>query len=280
VSRPQAYTAGNDERGGNSRSGLRVDLAASKNKKRTCLGILARMSEQSVTPEPPEQPPRKVAVTARLTAEGRWSEAAPHRDQFMREAKATGMSKASAQDWAYAMLDDLFPPLGSTGKTQNAWKNSENCDGSQGMHRGQGEVGDRPSYVDVTSENQARTREAGITGLSKIPADWPQLPPNASLSVEIQWALANRIRCVDESSDCVVVDLSQALTPAPSYAALGWLETSARAFAKFVDVAAKATSQAQDDQEIVRRERLAIGEIRSLLAEMQAEATPPSSLAE
>ena len=37
-----------------------------------------------------------------------------------------------------------------------------------------------------------------------------------------------------------VVHLDQALSPAPSWAALGWLETSIRSYAKYVDVAAKA----------------------------------------
>jgi hypothetical protein len=46
------------------------------------------------------------------------------------------------------------------------------------------------------------------------------------------------------------------------------LETSIRAYAKFVDVAAKATATQQDEQELVRRERRSIEEVRALLAEM------------
>jgi hypothetical protein len=47
------------------------------------------------------------------------------------------------------------------------------------------------------------------------------------------------------------------------------LETSIRAYAKFVDVAAKASASVEDEREMVRRERLAIDEIRGLLAEMR-----------
>jgi hypothetical protein len=46
------------------------------------------------------------------------------------------------------------------------------------------------------------------------------------------------------------------------------LETSIRAYTKFVDVAAKATASLEDEREHVRRERLAIDDIRKLLAEM------------
>ena len=64
------------------------------------------------------------------------------------------------------------------------------------------------------------------------------------------------------------VDLSRALSPAPSHAAIGWLETSIRAYSKYCDIAARATAQLEDEREHVRRERIAIDDIRSLLAEM------------
>jgi hypothetical protein len=63
--------------------------------------------------------------------------------------------------------------------------------------------------------------------------------------------------------------LERAHEPAPSRAAIGWLETSIRSYAKYVEVAAKATATAQDEQEQVRRERMQIEEIRALLAEMR-----------
>jgi hypothetical protein len=106
--------------------------------------------------------------------------------------------------------------------------------------------------------------------LSDIPASWGHLPPNSTLQAEIAWCQANRLRVVEEKSKGVtVVHLDRARTPAPSWSALGWLETSIRAYAKFVDVAAKVTATHQDQQDLVRRERMAIDEIRSLLAEMR-----------
>jgi cytoskeletal protein RodZ len=50
---------------------------------------------------------------------------------------------------------------------------------------------------------------------------------------------------------------------------LGWLETSIRSYAKFVDIVSRALSTAVDEQDSVRRERLALAEITALLDEMQ-----------
>jgi hypothetical protein len=73
---------------------------------------------------------------------------------------------------------------------------------------------------------------------------------------------------VRESADRVVVDLSKALSPAPSYATLGWLETSIKTYSKFVDVAARATAGLDGEAAEVRREVQSIAEVRRLLEEM------------
>jgi len=54
----------------------------------------------------------------------------------------------------------------------------------------------------------------------------------------------------------------------PSWAALGWLETSIRVYSKYIDVVAKALKDEENEQEIVKREKMAIDEVRGLLAEM------------
>ena len=64
------------------------------------------------------------------------------------------------------------------------------------------------------------------------------------------------------------VDLSKAKTPAPSYSALSWLETSILFPSKFADISVKATANQDDEREQIRREKLSIEEIRGLLAEM------------
>ncbi|TWU13892.1 hypothetical protein CA54_27330 [Symmachiella macrocystis] len=85
---------------------------------------------------------------------------------------------------------------------------------------------------------------------------------------------ANRLRIVEERlAGATLVHLEMALSPAPSWAALGWLETSIRSYAKFVDVASKATSSDDGEHGVMRRERMAIDEIKALLDEMR-EAEP------
>ena len=178
-----------------------------------------------------------LSVTKRLQRDGRWAEVEPIRNRLIKECRQQGMSKPDAQAWTYSELDRLYPPL-----------ESERTAGSD-YHLGSAEGGN-------------------VTGLSDIPASWGELPANASLQAEIAWCQANRLRCVRETSDRVVVDLSRALSPAPSYAALGWLETSIKTYTKFVDVAAKATSTQDDEQAEIRREQQSIEEVRRLLASM------------
>lgn len=103
-----------------------------------------------------------------------------------------------------------------------------------------------------------------VPGLGDIPSDWPKMSANAPHQVEISWVSANRL-VVRRGSG---VDLSKALSPAPSYSALSWLETSILFPSKFADISVKATQNQEEDKEEVRREKLAIEEIRSLMKEM------------
>ena len=103
----------------------------------------------------------------------------------------------------------------------------------------------------LATDSQSELAHGGrVTGLSDIPASWPEMPANSSLQNEVSWVQANRLRVVDGNT----VILSRSLSPAPSHAALGWLETSILFPAKFADVAVKATQGQADDQEATRRE--------------------------
>ena len=106
--------------------------------------------------------------------------------------------------------------------------------------------------------------DQGVSGLGTLPPGWPELPANAQLQAEIAWVNANRLRVRSGTG----VDLSRALSPAPSYSALSWLETSILFPSKFADISVKATAQSDDEAEHIRREKLAIEEIRSILSEM------------
>jgi hypothetical protein len=198
----------------------------------------------------------KRRVSKRLQADGHWPQAVAERDRLIRESRALGLSKHEAQDSTYRQLDAMFPPQDATEEKQVGQV---------------GGVADQGEHHAVPSSDQApaRNQDAGVVGLDAIPADWPALPANSSLAHEIQWVQANRLSVTRTVDGLTIVDLSRALQPAPSWSALGWLETSIRAYSKFVDVAAKASATVEDEREMVRRERLAIDEIRGLLAEMR-----------
>ncbi len=179
-----------------------------------------------------------LSVTKRLQRDGRWVEVEPIRNRLIKECRQQGMSKPDAQAWTYSELNRLYPPL-----------EAEWTAGSD-YHLGSAEGGN-------------------VTGLSDIPASWGELPANASLQAEVSWVQANRLWVVEEKPNgATVVHLHLARMPAPSWSALGWLETSIRAYAKFVDVAAKATSVQDNEQAEIRREIQSIAEVRRILAEM------------
>lgn len=179
-----------------------------------------------------------LSVTKRLQRDGRWAEVEPIRNRLIKECRQQGMSKPDAQAWTYSELDRLYPP------PETEWT--------------------------AGSDYQLGSAEGGnVTGLSDIPASWGELPANASLQAEVSWVQANRLWVVENKPNgATVVHLHLARMPAPSWSALGWLETSIRAYSKFVDVAAKATSVQDSEQAEIRREIQSIAEVRRILAEM------------
>lgn len=174
----------------------------------------------------------KIALTERLRREGKWSAASKFKDDALRDFRAKGMKRDEASDAAWEAMEQAYPPTDAVAST-----------------------------ADIRAEEPVDTQ---VHGLSEVPAGWPQLPANASLQAEISWVTANRLRVRDGTG----VNLSKALSPAPSYSALSWLETSILFPAKFADISVKATAQSDDEREFIKREKLAIEEIRSILAEM------------
>jgi hypothetical protein len=177
------------------------------------------------------EPVDVLSISKRLQKDSRWlTVIEPLRTRMMRECRQNGMSKPDAQAATYSELDRLYPPE-VTNKAE-------------------------PAVADHADQ--------GVSGLGDLPPDWPPLPANAQLQVEIAWVTANRLRVRSGSG----VDLSRALSPAPSYSALSWLETSILFPSKFADISVKATAQQDDEREHIRREKMSIEEIRSILAEM------------
>lgn len=173
----------------------------------------------------------------------------------VREMRAdTAIPAKGRETFIWGEMDRLYPelPPGDSSRTLSATRSG----------------GEPVKTVETTSTPQvADTR---VKGLGDLPPSWPEIPANASLAAEVGWVQAERLRIVDEKpGGATVVNLERARSPAPSWAALSWLETSIRSYAKFVEVAAKVSGSNADEQANVRRERMAIDEIRSILAQMQ-----------
>jgi len=204
-------------------------------------------------------------VTKRLQSEGRWfGQAETTRDDLMRSSKGKFKNDSERQLWVYAELDRMYPSV--------QYESGGASEVAQGLTA--------TKQIRISSlGDQAGSDSGQIHGLAEIPEGWPGLPANASLAAEIGWVQANRLFMVEERPGRATrVRLDQAASPAPSRAALGWLETSIRSYAKFVDVAAKVSGSDEGDEgAVVRAERRSTDEVRALLREMEeAEGCCPS----
>ena len=172
----------------------------------------------------------KVELMDRLRREGRWSEASKFKDAALADFRAKGMTRDEAGAAAWEAMEKAYPPRSAEDVVVDAGR---------------------------------------VRGLQEIPSDWPDLPSNASLQAELRWCQSNRIRVAEEMrGGAIRVHLERAGSPAPSHAALGWLETAIRFPAKFVDICARSLKDQVDEADRVRRERMSIAEVESLLAEM------------
>lgn len=181
-------------------------------------------------------------------------------ERLRKEARAAGMAKGqgpgTAFNWATRETDRLFPPPEPAAIPEELPPEPEVST-----------IVDTAPPLDepaIEAAPPAPPSDLGVSGLGDLPESWGTLPANAQLPVEIAWVSANRLKVRSGNG----VDLSRALSPAPSYSALSWLETSILFPSKFADISVKATTTQDDEREGIRREKLAIEEIRSLLAEM------------
>ena len=179
-------------------------------------------------------------------------------ERLRREGRAAGMTRKGAIAHATGEVERLFPPPEPVESAE------PELIAQPISHLDDPEPDEKPAQPEPISEDH------GVSGLGELPRHWPELPANAQLQVEIAWVTANRLRVRSGKG----VDLARALSPAPSYSALSWLETSILFPSKFADISVKATADQDDEKEFIKREKLAIEEIRSILKEMLAPPAP------
>ena len=215
----------------------------------------------SLAAEASADPPREesqAAATRRWRATGIADQVAVYRDRMREEYRAAHpkAKRREAHEYAWACALAAFPPPGVAPQA----------------------LEEEPEILEIPAPEQepviepepapeaviAADKPAADSLVFAVPESWGELPDNATLQVEISWVSANRLRVRDGSG----VDLSRALSPAPSYSALSWLETSILFPSKFDDISVKATANQDDEKELIRREKASIEEIRSILKEM------------
>lgn len=209
-------------------------------------------SPVSADPAPADPHAYARDVAKRLQRDGLWKGQAEFtRNDLMRSSKGKFKNDAERQAWVYSELDKMYPPV---------------------------QVETRITAVDtkgLTTEFPLQSGISGgdsgqIQGLTELPEAWGELPASVSLAAEIGWVQANRLRVVlEQSGRATRVKLEQALSPAPSWAALSWLETSIRSYAKFLDAAVKVSGSSEDEGAVMRAERKSVEEIRALLKAME-----------
>jgi len=177
-------------------------------------------------------------------------------ERLRKEARAAGMNRRSAYIYANEQTERLFPhvpppPPEPEPPPPEPEPIPEPIPEPE------------PPAPPAAPEPAPSSSSGGVEGLGNLPSAWPTLPPNASLAAEVAWVQGNRVLVVQGGA----VDLSRALSPAPSYAAIAWLETSILYPSKFADVTVKAGQDQQDAAEDVRRERLALADLQGLLSE-------------
>ena len=199
----------------------------------------------------PAGEPRVRVSESRSQASNRWVRAGisleveAYREQVRAECSAAGLSRPVARDQAWIRAIEAYPAPGIEPVEESV----------------------EPPVEPIQPPPEADSGR--VLGLGDIPAAWPVLPPNASLQAEVSWVQASRVDVVEYlPTGGTRVNLARADQPAPSKAALSWLETAVLFPSKFADVSVKATQGQADDAEAVRREKLSINEVRGLLAEM------------
>lgn len=201
------------------------------------------------------------------------TEATAYKEEIRKACAKEGMPRDKAAEHAWNEALKAYP-------IEQEDKPGDATAATAGDNQGDkmpGDVSEPSSAGDPKPGNQSRATDTAVDGLGDIPATWPELPPNASLQAELAWCQSNRLLVVETTGNTTTVRLDRASTPAPSMSALGWLETSVRSYAKYIDVCARAMGTAIDNDAHAQRERVAIEEMRALLAEMLPETEPDST---
>lgn len=188
------------------------------------------------------------------------------------EKSPAGIETSLNKEYSTTMVDEPAQKTGSPAQKIGTEEKSLEIPKNKGGRPRKSELqkkADREARIKAAAE----AKKAGdpiVFGFCEIPPEWPKLPANSSLASDIQWVQSNRLRVCEETPEGTKVDLSKSISPAPSWSAIGWLETSIRSYSKYCEITARATQSVEDGNAAVRRERTTLDHLRTILSDMAA----------
>lgn len=180
----------------------------------------------------------------RLRAAGLWPEAAAWKDAKVKELRAQGMSRAAAKEEAWQRLEQQYPPAAEPAK--------------------------EPAEPKPEPEDEPEDRAEVSVSASRLPDAWGVLPDSAPFDAEVEWVHQNMVLVIEErGSKRPEFHWERAQRPAPSYGAVNVMHFAATNRKGFVDILQRMKPGMAGDEEVVRREKVKIAEIRRILEELR-----------
>lgn len=205
----------------------------------------------------------KIALTERLRRERRWEAASAARDQVRRELRASGATRAAANDAAWEAMAERFAPL-SAAQPSPAAEPVVDEPAPDGPAF-QPAPADLPVVFDDTTFSQAVQ----------------SLPNRAAKAVEMDWvaahpAMSRLARAVDKTRDVrLTADdiLNAPHGPAPSKWAANALQNWVNKPGKFFEVMLSEDKKLKEEQGKGRmRKDVGIAEVERILAQIRQKA--------
>jgi hypothetical protein len=204
----------------------------------------------------------KQEARARWRLEGREREVQAFRDKLESELRASGLTLVQASKRAFRKALTAFPaPEGEPARAP----------ASPPRPRGRPRV--RPSQrapLPVPDPTEAWDNwEEAITEHG-FPDTWGSLPDSAALDVEVEWVHQNRVLVVeDRPGKPSLFHWERAQKPPPSYGAVNLMEFAANNRKGFMDILQRVKPGMDGEENMVRREKVKVEEIRRVLEQMR-----------
>ena len=187
----------------------------------------------------------KIGLHDRLRRSGQWPEAAAWKDAKVKELRAGGMGRAEAREEAWRLLAVEYPPAPSAAREPDP-----------------GPAGDGAA-AKCTATGRVRP----------LPTAWGEIAESAPFEVEVEWVHQNRVLVVeDRPNKRPEFHWERAQRPAPSYGAVNLMEFAATNRKGFMDILQRMKPGMAGEEDIVRREKVRIEEIRRILEQFRKQA--------